>query len=228
MNLTTNRLTATAGLCAAAAGAIFIGVQVNHPPADVAHIVTTEVAIRQSAKILMCVLALVGFTGMFLRHRSRFGVLGVAGFSLLTVGYLALFAVECIVACVLPTVALSDPAYVQDVLDAAVGGSPSGDIGHMQELFLAAGIGYPLGGLLFGIALFRAGVLARWAAALLAYGTTSALALSVLPESFNRPFAVPTGVALIGLGVSLWRDQRRQSETVDAPATAWVAEPVTR
>jgi hypothetical protein len=228
MNLTTNRLTATAGLCAAAAGAIFIGVQVNHPPADVAHIVTTEVAIRQSAKILMCVLALVGFTGMFLRHRSRFGVLGVAGFSLLTVGYLALFAVECIVACVLPAVAQFNPAYVQDVLDAAVGGSPSGDIGHMQELFLASGIGYPLGGLLFGIALFRAGVLARWAAALLAYGTTSALALAVLPESFNRPFAVPTGVALIGLGVSLWRDQRRQSETVDAPATAWVAEPVTR
>ena len=63
-------------------------------------------------------------------------------------------------------------------------------------------------------------------AALLAVGTTSALALSALPESFNRPFAVPAGVALIGLGVSLWRDQRRQSETVDAPATAWVAEPV--
>jgi hypothetical protein len=176
----------------------------------------------------MCVLALVGFTGMFLRHRSRFGVLGVAGFSLLIVGFLALFAVECIVACVLPTVAHSNPGYVQDVLDAAVGGSPNGDIGRMQQLFLASGIGYPLGGLLFGIALFRAGVLARWAAALLAYGTTSALALAMLPESFNRPFAVPTGVALIGLGVSLWRDQRRQSETVDAPATAWVAEPVAR
>ena len=36
---------------------------------------------------------------------------------------------------------------------------------------------------------------------------------SWFPESFNRPFAVPTGVALIGLGVSLWRDQRRQAET---------------
>ena len=225
MHITANRLTATAGLCAAAAGAIFIGVQINHPPADVEHIVTTEIVIRESAKALMCVLALIGFTGMFVHHRRRLGVLGLAGFSLLTVGFLALFAVECIVACVLPTVALSDPAYVQDVLDAAVGGSPSGDIGHMQELFLAAGIGYPLGGLLFGIALFRVGVLARWAAALLAYGTTSALALAVLPESFNRPFAVPTGVALIGLGVSLWRDQRRQSETVDSPATAWVAEP---
>src|SRR3954463_4289007 len=103
MNLTANRLTATAALCAAAAGAIFVGVQINHPPADVAHIVTTDVAIREFAKIVMCVLALVGFTGMFLRHRRQFGVLGVAGFSLLTVGFLALFAVECIVGFVLPT-----------------------------------------------------------------------------------------------------------------------------
>jgi hypothetical protein len=226
MNLTASRLTATAGLCAAAAGAIFIGVQINHPPADVAHLVTTEMLVRESAKVLMCVLALAGFTGMFLRHRSRFGALGLAGFSLLTVGYLGIFAVQCIVAYVLPTVALSDPAYVQDVLDAAVGGSPNGDIGHMQELLLVSGIGFSFGGLLFGIALFRAGVLPRWASVLLAYGTTSALALSVLPESFNRPFAVPTGVALIGLGVALWREQRRPSETVDAPV--WVAEPVAR
>ena len=93
MNLTSNRLTATAGLCAAAAGAIFIGVQVDHPPADVAHIVTTEMAIRESAKILMAVLALAGIIGMFVRHQRRFGVLGLAGFSLLTLGYLAIFAV---------------------------------------------------------------------------------------------------------------------------------------
>jgi hypothetical protein len=94
----------------------------------------------------------------------------------------------------------------------------------MHELLLVSGIGYSLGGLLFGVALFRSGVLARWACALLAYGTTSALALSVLPGSFNRPFAVPTGVALIGLGVSLWRAQRRQTDTVEAPATVRVTE----
>ena len=228
MNLTANRLTAVSGLCAAAAGAIFIGVQINHPPADVAHIATTEIAVREAAKVLMTVLALVGFTGMFLRNRSRFGVLGLAGYLLLTVGYLAIFAVQVIVACVLPALAQSNPGYVQDVLDAAVGGSPLGDIGHLHELFLVAGIGYSLGGLLFGIALFRAGVLARWASLLLAYATTSALALAVLPESFSRPFAVPTGVALIGLGISLWRDQRRQAQAVDVPATVRVAEPTTR
>ena len=227
MNLTANRLTAIAGLCAAAAGAIFIGVQINHPPADVAHIVTTDVAIRETAKALMAALALVGFTGLFLRHRRQFGFLGLAGYLLLSVGYLALFSVQIIVASILPTVARLNPGYVQDVLDAAMGGSPSGDVGHLNELFLITGIGYSIGGLLFGIALFRAGVLARWASLLLAYGTTSALALAVLPDSFSRPFAIPTGVALIGLGVSLWRDQRRQAETVDAPATARIAEPTT-
>ena len=54
MNLTCSRLTRIAGVSAAAAGAIFVGVQIKHPPADVAHLVTTEMAIRESAKILMC------------------------------------------------------------------------------------------------------------------------------------------------------------------------------
>jgi hypothetical protein len=224
----TDRLTATAGLCAAAAGALFIGVQIGHPPADVATIVTTEMTIRESAKVLMTVLALVGFAGMLVRHHRRFGVLGLAGFSLLSIGFLAMFAVQCIVGYVLPALADSDPAYVQDVLDAAVGGTPSGDIGHLSELFLVSGIGYAFGGLLFGIALLRAGVLARWACVLLAVGTTSTLALSALPASFDRPFAVPAGVALIGLGISLWRDRRRPAGSADAPAPARVAAAVAR
>lgn len=223
MQITASRLTAAAGLCAAAAGAIFVGVQIDHPPADVAHVVTTEMTLRESAKMLMAVLALVGFTGLFLHHRRRLGALGLAGYVLLSVGYLAMFANQCIVALVLPTVADTDPGYVQAYLDAAMGKTAGGDIGGIQQLFLVTGIGYSLGGLLFGVALFRAAVPGRWFGALLAVGTTSALALSVLPESLSRPFAVPTGVALIGLGVSLWRDQR--SET---PAPAWVAEPATR
>ena len=101
------------------------------------------------------------------------------------------------------------PGFVNDVVAAAAGGAPHGDIGGLQILFNLTGAGYLLGGLLFGIALFRAGVLARWAAALLAVSTVATAALAVLPESFNRPMAVPEGIALIGLGISLWRDQRR-------------------
>jgi hypothetical protein len=222
---TTSRFTAIAGLCAAAAGAIFIGVQINHPPADVAHLITTEMTIRMTAKVLFCALALAGLAGMFIRHRHQFGRLGRVGYSLVSVGFLAMLVQECMIGYYLPTIAHSQPVYVQHVLNGATAHGASSGIGAWQGLFLIAGTGYSLCGLMFGIALFRAGVLARWASVLLAYGTISALALAMLPESFSRPFAVPTGVALIGLGLSLWRDQRRQAQTVDAPATTWTAQP---
>jgi hypothetical protein len=218
MTITLHQITAVAGLCAAGAGAIYAGVQVNHPPADVAHVVTGEMAVRETAKAVMAALALAGFAGMFVHNRHRVGVLGVVGYLLVSIGYLAMFANQVIVGCVLPTVAAADPGYVQAYLDAAVGGSPSRDLGGASVLFGITGAGYALGGLLFGVALFRAGILSRWASLLLAAGTTSALALSVLPESFNRPFAVPVGIALIGLGISLWRGARRQPQSDRAAA----------
>jgi hypothetical protein len=39
-------------------------------------------------------------------------------------------------------------------------------------------------------------------------GAVATVATFVLPELIQRLSAVPAGVALIGLGVSLWRDQR--------------------
>ena len=71
---------------------------------------------------------------------------------------------------------------------------------------------------------FRADVLARWASAMLAAATMLAMAIPLLPQINERLFAVPTGVALIGLGYSLWRTHRSPaaspaSETVSAPLT---------
>ena len=132
-----------------------------------------------------------------------------------------MFSVEVIAGFVLPSIVQTSPAYVQDVLTAALGGTPTGDIGSMQILLSLSGVGYMFGGLMFGIALFRAGVVARWAAALLAVATLGTLALAVLPESFNRPFAIPTGIALIGLGWSSWRT-RLATVSEDATGSAQV------
>ena len=49
----------------------------------------------------------------------------------------------------------------------------------------------------------------------------SALALAILPQSFNRPFAIPVSVALVGLGYSLWHNRVDTSTT--AAATRGVA-----
>ena len=51
--------------------------------------------------------------------------------------------------------------------------------------------------------------------------TVATIALAVLPASFERPMAVPEGVALIALGISLWPDQRQTAPTA-ASATALV------
>jgi hypothetical protein len=64
------------------------------------------------------------------------------------------------------------------------------------------------GGLLFGIALYRARIVARWASLLLAVGTVSALAVPLVPHSVGRMAALPVGIALAGLGYSLIRDRR--------------------
>jgi hypothetical protein len=206
MTVTAAGLTRAAAAGAAVAGALFIAVQIGHPGSSEFTTATTQWVVRSAAKSVMAALALAGITGIYLRQRSRVGVLGLIGYLVLAVGYLTMFSSEVIAATVLPGLVDSEPAFVDDVVAAATGGTPAGDIGHLQALFTITGIGYLLGGLLVGVTTYRAGILARWAAALLAVGTVSTAALAVLPEAFNRPMAVPTGLALIGLGVSLWRN----------------------
>ena len=224
MTITTSTFTRAAGICAAAAGAIFVAVQIKHPAFTVqAFTDSINWQLRSVAKLVMCGLAIVGLTGMYLHQRRRVGVLGLVGYVLFAAGYLVMSSIEATAAFVLPGLAHSRPGYVNDVLVASAGQKPAGNIGLLQTVFTANGVLYIAGGLLFGIALFRARVLARWAAALLAVGTVATAALKFLPESFDRPFAVPTGLALIGLGVSLWRTQRTSARVAAVPA---VAEPV--
>ena len=218
MKITPERLGQAAGIAAATAGAIFVAVQINHPPLDLHTVTTTDFMVRSLAKALMSMLALAGITGIYLRQLRQTGLLGLIGYLIFSVGYFLMFGVEFLAAFVLPSLTDSDPQFVTDVLSVAVGGNAVGSIGLMQAVLTISGIGYMLGGLTFGIAVFRAGILAKWAAALLAVGTISTAALAVLPESFNRFFALPVGVALIGLGVSLWRDQRKQAASAAVAA----------
>ena len=215
MNVTSSGLTRAAGVAAAVAGSIFIAVQVNHPAESAFDTETTEWVVRCTAKAVMAALALAGIAGMYLRQHRQAGLLGLAGWVVFSLGYLIMFSVEVIAATVLPTLLDTDHAYVMDVVSAAAGGKPEGDIGAMQLVLNLAGAGYMIGGLLFGIALFRTGILARWAAALLAVSTVGTAALAFLPDAFNRPLALPEAVTLIALGISLWRN----------PSDARVTEP---
>lgn len=209
-------LTRTAAAATVLAGALFAGVQLGHPHLDPASIGSTEVVIRSSLKVLMCALALVGLTGMYLSQIRRNGLLGLVGYVVISTGYLLILATAAASAYVLPHVATTNPGFVEDVIAAATGGSPSGDLGTLGVVLQIQGIAYLGGGLLFGIALFRARVLARWATVLLAAGGLVSALLTVMPDAFYRLLAFPNAIAMIGLGISLWASARK---IAPAPAT---------
>ena len=209
MTVSTSSLTRAAGVAAIAAGAIFIAVQINHPHLDVTSVTTTEVFIRNSLKVLMAALALAGITGMYLSQVRRNGVLGLIGYLVLATSYLLVLSTTFAATFVLPQIAGTDPGFVSDVIAVAKGGAATGDIGALALVWRIQDLSYLAGGLIFGVALYRARVLPRWASALLALGGAISFVLSVLPDAFYRLLAFPNGIAMIGLGYALWRIQRR-------------------
>jgi len=206
MAITTTKLGRAAGLCALVAGLLYIVVQLIHPDENVAQVTTTAWTATHLLTLAMAVLALFGISGMYLRQVSETGVLGLLGFLLFGLFFLVVVAATFVEAIVLPAIAGEAPGYVNDFLATIVGETVRGDVGSFTVANGVAGGTYLLGGLLFGIALYRAGVLARWAALLLAIGSLATLAVAVLPESLDRLAAFPVGIALVGLGYSLWRE----------------------
>ena len=63
------------------------------------------------------------------------------------------------------------------------------NVGAVQIL-VQSGFAYIVGGLIFGIALFRANVLARWAAVLLSVDAVATVATAQLPELTQWLFAI--------------------------------------
>jgi hypothetical protein len=226
MTITPTILTRGAAAAAVGAGALFIGVQIGHPDFDVSTVATTEVVVRDFLKMLMAVLALVGITGMYLSQVRRNGVLGLVGYLVLAVGYLLIACMTSLITFVLPQLVETDPAYVNDAIAKITGGTPAGDIGLLSVALQVQGFAFLAGGLIFGIALFRAQVLARWATILLAVGGVITILLSVMPDAFYRLLAFPNGIALIGLGYSLWTTTRVATAHTALPTTTVSSAPV--
>ena len=219
MTITPTTLTRGAAAAAVAAGLLFIGIQIGHPHLDVTTVDTTEVVVRDSLKMLMAVLSLVGITGMYLSQVRRNGVLGLVGYLVLGSCYLLMAGMAYMATFVLPHFVTTDPAFVDDIITQIEGGTPDGDMGPLALVLEVQGISFLAGGLILGVALFRARVLARWATVLLSVGGVVTILLSVMPDAFYRLLAFPNGVAMIALGCSLWVNARTVTTEPTAAAT---------
>jgi hypothetical protein len=112
---------------------------------------------------------------------------------------------------ILPPLATAAPQFVEGIL-AVVSGQPAeGNLGALPALFALAGIPYMLGGLLFGIATIRAGILSRWAAGLLAVASILTPLAALLPHATQRLAGIPVGLAIAWLGYSLWSERRERA-----------------
>ncbi|MDQ0079330.1 hypothetical protein [Arthrobacter oryzae] len=220
MTITPSKLSGAAGVAAIAAGLLYVSIQFVHPAEEVANVTGSTWAIVHYLTVLMGVLGLAGITGMYLKQVKETGLLGLSGFLLLGLFYLTVIANSFVEAFVLPPLAEQAPHIATDILGIFGGAAADGSLGPLEGISTFAFAVYFLGGLTFGIAIFRARILARWAGILLAVGSVSTALLPLFPHAVGRFAALPVGIAVAWLGYSLWVSAR---QTVSLAAGTVVA-----
>ncbi len=210
MKITTSNLIRWAGLSAMAAGIIYIAIQPIHPLDVFSSVTTAQWAITHYLSIVMDILGMLGIAGIYARQVEKSGWLGLSGYLLFSLFWALSMAFHFIEAFIEPVVANVAPKFVEGLLGMVTSVPSEMNLGALPAVYMLAGIaGYVLGGLLFGIATFRAGILPRWAGGLLALGAILPLLLSsVVHHPLDRLFAVPVGLALAWLGYALWSERR--------------------
>lgn len=218
MNVTASNLIRWAGLAAVMAGIIFAGIQPIHPSDTLSSVNTTAWAIITPLKTVMCLLFLLGITGIYARQVEKAGWLGLVGFLLLSLGWALELVFIFAEAFIIPPLATVAPGFVNGFFGIFNGHPIEMNLGALPALWSLVGFAYILGSLLFGIATFRAGVLPRWAGGLLVAAAVLTPLAALVPHPLNRFVAVPMGLALACLGYTLW-SERRGTDTEPLPDT---------
>ena len=211
MKITEANLVRWAGLSALIAGLCYMIVGIFHPANIPASVTSTRWVIVHIFACAMCLFGLLGMPGLYFRQAEKTGWLGLVGYILLSLWFVVVMGFSFVEAFILPHVATALPAFV--VAWMGMFNAPAGqfDLGVLPLLWTLSGPVYILGGLLFGIATFRAGILPRWAGALLALSTVLAPIAALLPNASQPKTAIPMGLALAWLGYSLWSERREQA-----------------
>jgi hypothetical protein len=167
----------------------------------------------------MCVLFLLGITGIYARQANKAGWLGLAGFLILGCSWTFQTAFVFAEAYILPPLAAEAPKFVDGLLGISYGRPSEVDLGALPALYqILVGLTYMLGGLVFGVATFRAAVLPRRPAALLAVAATLTPAAVLVPHHIQRFAAIPVALAIAWLGYTLWAE--RSATAADARPVA--------
>lgn len=209
MKLTASGLIRFAGLSAIVAGILFIVIQIIHPVDILSSVTTARWAIVHYLGSVMCLLGLIGITGIYARQLEETGWIGLIGYLLISLFYAITFGFQFVEAFISPLLMTEAPRFVESLLALAGGRYVEMNLGALATAYTLNGVLYITGPLLFGIATFRAGILPRVAAGLFAStGPISAIVVSLVPHPFDRLAAVPLGLSFAWLGYVLLSERR--------------------
>jgi hypothetical protein len=212
-----------AGLAAMGAGMLYIAVQTIHPLDVLSSVTTTQWAVTHYLSVAMDILSMLGIAGLYARQVEKSGWLGLAGYLVFSLFWALSMAFHFAETFISPVLATESPKFVEGFLGIITSTPSEINLGALPSVYALAGIAYVLGGLLFGIATFRAGTLPRWAGGLLAVGTIlPILGSSLVEHPYDRIFAVPVGLAVAWLGYALFSERREKASEL---ATARSARP---
>lgn len=173
--------------------------QFLHPePPFAESVATTQWAAAHVLWWLGGLAAMLGFSGLYLRQRDSLGLLGFVGCSFAIVGSALIACAMFFEAFIAPTIAAQAPELFNSY---PAGGGWEGFLAGV----LAAGGLLGVGLLLFGIGMYRTGIMPRWAIVLTVLGGVPFAVNFLLPHAVAIMAAIAFGVGLAGLGIALWK-----------------------
>ncbi len=191
------------GVLWALGGFTYIFIQLIHPLDALASVVNQTgrwilVAVLTS---LMSLFNAVGLTGSYAMQSRKAGLLGLIAYAMFAGFWLISMIFSFDEAFIWPLLAISQPDFVEGMTGLFNGGASGFDLGIFPGLASVAGLSYILGGVLFGIASLRAGVVSRASSVGLLIASVATMGTALVHHPYDRIFAVPMGLALIGLGI---------------------------
>jgi hypothetical protein len=219
MKITASKLIRWAGVSAMATGICFVVLGLLHPPDMLSSVTTTRWAITHAVAIAMSVFGLLGMTGLYVRQVEAAGWLGLAGYLLWSLWLVLFLPFNFFEAFILPLLATAAPTFAEGFLGVITRSASEASFGVLPVLWALSDVLFLLGGLVFGIATLRAGILSRWAAGVFTVGIGLAPATALLPHALEPLVAVPIGGGLAWLGYALW-SERREPAAQPLPVSA--------
>jgi hypothetical protein len=210
--VSTAALLRLAGFSALLAGLGIVVMGLFHPANEPAYVTTPTWILVHIFATSLGFFGVLGLAGIYARQVETAGWLGLIGFLLFSVWMTMIGLFSFIEVAVLPHLAGDFPPFVTGFLGMFSGIPSQVNLGVMPMMWNISTPMLILGSLVFAIATFRAGILPRWAAGLLAIGSLMVPVGALVPLALQtKIILIPMGLGLAWMGTALLTERREKS-----------------